>query len=970
MICKGCGEAYDEELFPVCPFCLTENKKTEVDSIENKSNLIEASEKYLQEDLVDSSFDTDVCIDEGEDIVLHEDDYAKDINIVDIDVLSMRAKNILRRNGIFKLSELQAFLKNHQLRDINGLGASCECEIEDALKLVGELSKNIEENSLGVKIEDVYYENKYNLFVSYCRSRSILYMNDLDGFDFNSLLCVQGIGKGKIEDIIYLYEQFDSGNFEDDVELDIQKKMPIKTMFGFINEQLIDLDISLLLGMGIKPKLLNMLYGNGYKKLGDIRNISAKTLQQIVGVRNIDKFEIVEEQLKKSLFEIFGGVLSEQMEDEDFSIDIKRASGYTLQELGDEFGVTRERVRQKIVKFNSRLDPFMKPLVELFMFPKKYITTQELLDIYDNDDFDKVIIYWCKNCDMLEYLGFADVFVYVKADGISVESQIMRLAEDFIGEGINLYDNLEELEDLMQNNGYPYMDGAAFINLVQLNGYKVYGDFIVKGKQSYGYLCARIVAEKFPYGIKLYEGTDLDKLRKYSFEEYGDLGIPESNRAFSARLADYLVLSGRGMVTAESNIHIEMTVLDEIKEYIDINQEGEISYAELFSKFEGKLRMLSNIDNYNFLHGVLKLYYSDEYDFSNRDYLKKKGIGYKSGKLSTKIKAFIENVGRPVHRNEIKKQLPGLTDIVLINAILSDNELFQWDYNYYFTISMMQINQNDKEYLYQQIENLINQNDGYCSDHLLFDEVKRNFSGFLKSNNIETANNLFYLCQKLFSGSFDFRRPHIGRKGILEEISVKNVALHLLEHPVELSFRKYQEIAEKLKWSSVTAGMVFGEIEKDYIRVTDDLYIKNEQFTISQNAVNCVEHELREKMSHDYVSLINFDCWDELPEIGYDWNIYFLRSIIDRYIDGLKIVEIRTRDRRYERGIVVDAQSEITDYVDLVIHFLKSLGYSELSENNMLTLLIMNNLTYKMIPKELYVSDKLKYENEKFIILK
>ena len=31
MICKGCGEAYDEELFPVCPFCLTENKKTEVD---------------------------------------------------------------------------------------------------------------------------------------------------------------------------------------------------------------------------------------------------------------------------------------------------------------------------------------------------------------------------------------------------------------------------------------------------------------------------------------------------------------------------------------------------------------------------------------------------------------------------------------------------------------------------------------------------------------------------------------------------------------------------------------------------------------------------------------------------------------------------------------------------------------------------------------------------------------------------
>lgn len=107
----------------------------------------------------------------------------------------------------------------------------------------------------------------------------------------------------------------------------------------------------------------------------------------------------------------------------------------------------------------------------------------------------------------------------------------------------------------------------------------------------------------------------MDKLRTYAAEEYGDLGIPDSNRAFSTRLSDYLILSGRGMATAESNIHIEMSVLDEIKEYIDNAQEGEINYAEVFSVFEGKLRMLSNIDNYNFLHGVLKLYYSDEYDF-------------------------------------------------------------------------------------------------------------------------------------------------------------------------------------------------------------------------------------------------------------------------------------------------------------------------------------------------------------------
>lgn len=89
-------------------------------------------------------------------------------------------------------------------------------------------------------------------------------------------------------------------------------------------------------------------------------------------------------------------------------------------------------------------------------------------------------------------------------------------------------------------------------------------------------------------------------------------------------LAEYLVLSGRGIATAKQNVHIEMPALDEIKNYIDNSQKSRIGYAEIFSIFEEKLRMYSNIDNYNFLHGVIKLYFSDEYDFPSRDYLRKK----------------------------------------------------------------------------------------------------------------------------------------------------------------------------------------------------------------------------------------------------------------------------------------------------------------------------------------------------------
>lgn len=53
----------------------------------------------------------------------------------------------------------------------------------------------------------------------------------------------------------------------------------------------------------------------------------------------------------------------------------------------------------------------------------------------------------------------------------------------------------------------------------------------------------------------------------------------------------------------------------------------------------------------------------------------------------------------------------------------------------------------------------------------------------------------------------------------------------------------------------------------------------------------------------------------------------------------------------------------------MVRDFLRGKGYSEISENDMLTILVMNNLTYKMIPKELYTSEALEYKDEVFEIV-
>ena len=113
MICKGCGETYDEEMFPVCPFCLTENKKSEDKQIGNNANESDGNSDDIQGDV--NIIDNDrVTFNKEETVTDEKDTSVKDINIVDINVLSMRSKNILRRNGIFKLSELKSFWLNHK----------------------------------------------------------------------------------------------------------------------------------------------------------------------------------------------------------------------------------------------------------------------------------------------------------------------------------------------------------------------------------------------------------------------------------------------------------------------------------------------------------------------------------------------------------------------------------------------------------------------------------------------------------------------------------------------------------------------------------------------------------------------------------------------------------------------------------------------------------------------------------------
>lgn len=868
------------------------------------------------------------------------------------------------------------------------------------------------------KIEEVYFENKFNRFLEYCQQESITYMSQLRGFDFFKLLNVKGIGKGKFEDIRAVYETYLISKTDDETLGNGQKKYETAKsehhenlnglMFKNVNDELAEMDISLLSGLGMRRKMINRFMENGYVQIGDLKNISEFEVSRITENRKLKEFRNIEKTLSKNFVTIFADALENFTNERDFAIFQKRMDGKTLQELGKEYQLTRERIRQKIKNLASKIDVFMIHVLKLVVDDESYvidpllnvstdcIQEKKLTNLYENEHYGKILVQWCKMNNDFVYLDFAKVFVRSRMSREGIEEELLNIAESFIGEGMEWSKKIDELKSVMEENGYGYMDESSIETFLIQRGYKKYKDFLAKGKQSYGYLCSKVIAEKFPEGIRIYNKNDLDKLREYANTEYGDIGIPDSTRSFGARLSEFLVLSGRGKATAQSNIRVEESLLDSIRGFIENYDGKNVYYSEIFTKYEREIREKSNIDNYNFLHGVLKLYFEGHYDFTNRDYLSKRG-DCEVHDNSERIKEYIISAGRPASRRELKRNVVGFaSDIVIFGAIERDAELIQWDYNRYYSLSLMDISKEDKDLLEKNIRSIAKENKGYCSDNLLFGEVKKTGEAFLKKNRIKAAINLYFVCKKLLGNKFDFRRPHILEKGLIENISFKTVVPHLIGDTDVLSLGDYQNLAKKLKWSSATTSAVFAEIEQNYMRLNEDMYMKNDDFKIGKEELVQIETVVRSLMTRgekrekvvsecggekrsecgcmhkeeplEYISMINLKIPEELPQIGHRWNAFLLRKVVERYIPSLKIIDMNIVDRRFERGIIVDENSILKTYDDVVIRTLMSLGYRAVTEAEMLKFLIEHNLICRAIPKELYTADGLIFKDGLFKI--
>ena len=110
----------------------------------------------------------------------------------------------------------------------------------------------------------------------------------------------------------------------------------------------------------------------------------------------------------------------------------------------------------------------------------------------------------------------------------------------------------------------------------------------------------------------------------------------------------------------------------------------------------------------------------------------------------------------------------------------------------------------------------------------------------------------------------------------------------------------------------VTAGMVFTEIEKEYIRISQNEYLRKSCVSFDSSDIESIK-DLLESYATDewYLPLQKFAECEERLTNRLEINEFIVESLANELDLGWHVVQPQIKDRRYQKGIMVRNDNSI-----------------------------------------------------------
>lgn len=806
-------------------------------------------------------------------------------------------------------------------------------------------------------IDDLFYENSFRLFKDYCRKQHKLYLKDLEKFDFNELYNEKGFGEAKIQSIINRWNQWKSKGFnmKYNPQNNHEKNIDIQSCYK-------SMSVKALGALSIDSKIIQWLEKNHIETIGMIEKLDLSVISTIpnIGKAKYKRFIDGMGLLKIPENSLYKLTLHLIKDDEHFNVFKRRAiNKETLQYIADSKGISRERVRQLELRIHQRLKGYFA------MFSSYIISNLEKEKIFDGEDLnllfdnieDRVIIkYSLKSGDSDRIVYCEDIKKYI-IDENKEEflRKINSIILDDVPEVFNYYEGIYPMEECLEENDIGFLEYDDFISYIMKHGYKRYKDYIWKGSMKLSKCYSIIVKEYFKEGIKLSDDNSIEFVRKIFKEKFGREDVCENNRAIAARIESDNVLCDRGTYISPDYIDISVKTLEKIKMHILNFKENSIFIADLYRKFEEELLSKSNINNRYFLHGILKYYYGDEFIFTKDNIVKDLNRTMTSHEIFGK---FLSSKNAPVSKKEIRKVYPGWTDSMFNNAVSINKDILYWDNGYFISARALNMKKEWTSNLRDIVKKSFDKNNGYTNANIIYKEVKKSMSDFIKANNVKNSFNLYSILEYNFGSNYYFRRPHILEERPKKQFTTMDLFYTLIENKKKISYDEFYSYFKNLEFTERTIYNAFHKVSKDLIEINDNDYVLKKDFNIDEESIKRIKENIKNIMRNiEYLPLRGIENFDSYPVIGYGWNSYLLEAIVKEYIPDYRIIEKYFKDRRYKCSILVKNNSSIKNISDLIVYIIKNEYDDVMTITKIQEYLQEKNIILKVLPKEVWDSE-------------
>ena len=546
-----------------------------------------------------------------------------------------------------------------------------------------------------------------------------------------------------------------------------------------------------------------------------------------------------------------------------------RAERKTLEEIGSYLGVTRERVRQIESKIKRKFSFFhgKNRIISKISADRNgdtIITSVEIAEYCGSKHEDLIYLLQASESPNYTYDRQLDIFI---------------LGSDSLKERINNYmeglpdiikvNGLKEILDIAEESGIP----AEMLERAIVDSYRCTGEVYHRCRLSLATIYERVLDKYYPDGFKAYDAEEIENFRQIISEEYGDVGLPEHDRALTARVASICILCGRGIYRLKNKSFISKSLADKIYRYINGSESTIFLTNSLFAIFEKDL-IAEGIDNKYFLQGVLRELFGDKF-FFKRDYITK---DFNVTSFYSEVVSFIKKSDFPVSKQEIQKAFPGITEIV-INFSVDDPNILNY-FGEYLHASKLRINPEEKIYLHKTLKKLVADGNIHHSRDI-YDIISRENPEVLTRNAALYPFSAYSILEFLFRDEFQFMRPYVAKNGT--EISRTAERLHdFIYTKDEITVSQIGDFARDNHFQIQSLLEYVNSCNDEYLLVNDNLLMRIDLTGVNEVIAEEVDNVIADEICETEI-ISNLDIWQKLPNIRIPWTDWLIYSIVTKW---------------------------------------------------------------------------------------